>query len=212
VSRVRHVAVVGAIAMIGVGGCTAEAGTADPTAPAVSPSAPTASPTGTRQNITVRLNPERVIEGEESTVWILANCPVPAGGTEHSGSANSDAFVRAVTLDPVPPPTPTASPTSTAPPAPVPWVRGSAQVPSSTDAGRYDVDVRCEGTNDTGRARLRVAEEPDVVPTRAPRAGGGGMAAGARQETGIPPALTGLALAAALIGGIGVTVVRRRRS
>jgi hypothetical protein len=166
----------------------------------------------TREDITVRLSPDRVVEGEASSVWILANCPVPQTGPEHSGTANSEAFLRAVTLDPVPPPTPTASPTSTAAPAPVPWVRGEAQVRVSADAGRYDVDVKCEGTNDTGTARLRVAAEPEVVPTRAPRAGGGGTAAGAVEEPGVPIGVTGIALLLALAGGIGVAVVRRRRS
>ncbi|MCG5217184.1 hypothetical protein [Streptosporangium sp. KLBMP 9127] len=208
-SRVRHVAIVGAIAVFGAVGCTAEAGTGGS---APTPAAtPTASPMAGREDITVRLNPDRVIEGETSTVWILANCPVPTGGPEHSGTGNSDAFVRAVTLEPVPPPTSKASPTSTAAPEAVPWVRGDARVPRGTDKGTYNVDVKCEGTNDTGRAKLRVAAEPSVVPTKAPRAGGGGTAAAA-EDTGVPMGVTGLALVLALAGGIGVAVVRRRRS
>ncbi|MDF5751474.1 hypothetical protein [Spongiactinospora sp. TRM90649] len=220
-SRIRRVTAVGAIAMFGVMGCSAEAGTGSPT-PAATPTdaGASATPSGPgRQNITVRLNPDNVIEGEESTVWILANCPVPDGGPEHSGSATSDAFVRAVTLDPVPPPTPTASADGQS--APVPWVRGEAQVPSSIDAGRYNVDVRCEGTNDTGRARLRVAAESGdkdddkgtVVPTKAPRAGGGGTAAGSEQDdSGLSPGLTAIILVVAVAGGAGLALVRRRRS
>ncbi|PZG56260.1 hypothetical protein C1I98_01735 [Spongiactinospora gelatinilytica] len=216
VSRIRRVTAVGALAMIGVVGCSAEAGTGAPTpAPTPTDSGATPTPSGPgRQNITVRLNPDSVIEGQESSVWILANCPVPNGGPEHSGSATSDAFVRAVTLDPVPPPTPTA--TAEGQPAPVPWVRGEAQVRSGADPGRYNVDVKCEGTNDTGRGRLRVTadkDEPTVVPTKAPKAGGGGTAAGAAQnDEGLSPGLTALLLGGALAGGVGVAVVRRRRS
>ncbi|GLW05589.1 hypothetical protein Misp01_07190 [Microtetraspora sp. NBRC 13810] len=197
--------------MFGITGCTAEAGTGNPSGAPTTPAAP-ADPSGAaREPIEVRLNPDRVIAGERSSVWVLANCPVPTAGPDLSGTANSDAFLRAVTLDPVPPPTPTATPTGTATGAPLPWVRGEATVSRTADRGTYDVEVRCEGTNDSGTARLRVAAEPSVVPTRAPRAGGGGTAAsGPQEESGMNPA--GLAIAAVLAGGVAVAVVRRRRS
>ncbi|GAA3317212.1 hypothetical protein GCM10020219_038130 [Nonomuraea dietziae] len=158
--------------------------------------------------------------GDNSTVWILANCPVPTGGPEHSGTATSKAFLAAVTLDPVPPPTPTATPTTTATPAPVPWVRGDAQVSSTMKRGNYAVSVKCDGTNDTGRATLRVvAAGPTatptstrtVVPTKAPGAGGGGtFAKGAEDESGVPFGPAGVLLGLALAGGIGLALRRRR--
>ncbi|GAA2366765.1 hypothetical protein GCM10010404_21620 [Nonomuraea africana] len=158
--------------------------------------------------------------GDNSTVWILANCPVPTDGPEHSGTATSKAFLAAVPLDPVPPPTPTATPTTTATPAPVPWVRGDAQVSSTVKRGSYAVSVKCDGTNDTGRATLRVvAAGPTatptstrtVVPTKAPGAGGGGtFAKNAEDESGLPLAPAGVLLALALAGGIGLALRRRR--
>jgi hypothetical protein len=218
VPRVRLVAVMGIIMLLGVVGCSAEAdsggGTpspaATPTDTAAQTPAPTATTTGAADDITVRLNPDRVISGENSSVWILANCPVPTGGPDHRGAASSEAFSRAITLDPVPPPT--ATPGATAGPAPIPWVRGEAQVPSTVRAGTYRVNVTCEGTNDTGRADLRVAAAPSVVPTKAPRAGGGGMAAGAsvEEESGFPVGLTGGVLVAAVL--VGVILIARRRA
>ncbi|WP_378786120.1 hypothetical protein ACFMQL_17905 [Nonomuraea fastidiosa] len=220
--RVIRVAYAGAIAMIGLTGCTASADS-DPTpTPSGSPSdtvTTTASPTTARRDINVQVNPDRVTAGETSKVWVLANCPVPTGGPAHTGTATSKAFVNGVTLNPVPPPS--ASPTATATPAsPSPWVRGEAQVSGTVRRGSYRVDVKCDGTNDMGRATLRVvAPEPDepdststtVVPTKAPRAGGGGTyAQDVSEDSSIGPAGVLIALAAA--GGIAFAVKRRTRA
>lgn len=223
---VRRVAYAGAFLLLGVAGCSASAETATPsgtattTATSTATTTATATATTTRQNIDVRLNPDRVTAGDTSTVWILANCPVPNDGPEHSGTATSKAFLSAVTLDPVPPPTPTATPSSTATPAPVPWVRGDAQISGTVKRGSYPVNVKCDGTNDTGKATLRVVAagptaEPTstrtVVPTKAPGAGGGGtFAKDAADESSLPLGPAGVLLGLALAGGVGLALRRRR--
>ncbi|MEV0167058.1 hypothetical protein [Nonomuraea fuscirosea] len=230
--RVRRVAYAGAIVMVGLTGCSASAdsdptatatppasGTATTTATATATATTTATPrtTTTRQTINVQLNPDRVTAGETSRVWILANCPVPTGGPAHTGTATSKAFVNGVTLNPVP--AASASPTPTGTTAGSPWVRGEAQVSGTIRRGSYRVDVKCDGTNDTGRATLRVAaaeSEPEptrTVPTRAPRAGGGGTyAQDASEESSIPLGPAGALIALALAGGIGFAVKRRNRA
>ncbi|MBB5139401.1 hypothetical protein HNP84_009164 [Thermocatellispora tengchongensis] len=213
-SRVRHVAALGAIVVFGVASCSAEANTtppeATPTPTATASPGTTASVPG-RQAIKVTLDPERVTAGESTSVWVLANCPVPTNGPSLSGTARSNAFTRAVTLDPLPPNVSTASPNPTGTPSPLPWVRGEATVRRTARAGTYDVNVTCEGTNDTGRARLRIVAASTVVPTRAPRAGGGGTAAGGpEEESGLPIGTTGLVLLLALGGGVALAVRRRR--
>lgn len=216
VLRVRRVACAGAILTIGLMGCTAEAqtppATQTPTAeasptPTETPAA-TASPEVSR--ISVQLNPDRVTAGESSTVWILANCPAPQGGPAHTGTATSRAFVSGVTLNPA---------TSTASPAPTgnaagDWVRGQAQVSGTVKRGSYTVDVKCDGTGHSGRATLRLTRPeplPSDVPTKAPKAGGGGTY-GKDVDEGSPIPLGGVgaALALALAVGAGVAVKRRR--
>ncbi|MEO3874895.1 hypothetical protein ABGB18_39430 [Nonomuraea sp. B12E4] len=220
--KVRRVAYAGAIVMVGLTGCTASAEsepTPSPSSTATSTNAPTstASPrtNTTRPTIQVQLNPDRVTAGETSTVWILANCPVPTGGPAHTGTATSRAFVNGVTLNPVPPQR-GASPTPTGVSGGSPWVRGEARVSGTVRRDSYRVDVKCDGTNDMGRATLRVVaaeseDEPTRVPTRAPRAGGGGTYAkdveeGSTVPIGPAAALIGLGLAV----GVGVAVKRRR--
>lgn len=201
--------------MLGALGCSAEAssptpspsGTATATTTATAKPAPTA--TATRAAINVRLNPDRVPAGETSTVWILANCPVPSGGPAHTGTATSRAFLSGVTLDPAP----TSSPSPGATAAPVtPWVRGEAQVSGTVARGSYRVDVKCDGTNDVGRATLRVTRPdplPSDVPTKAPRAGGGGtFAQDVAEDSSLPLAPAGVVLGLALVG---VAIVLRRR-
>ncbi|MFC5832986.1 hypothetical protein [Nonomuraea insulae] len=226
--RVRRIAYAGAIVVVGLTGCTASA-ESTPT-PAVSGTSTSPSPTATgtttttstpratttRQTISVQLNPARVTAGETSQVWILANCPVPTGGPAHSGTATSKAFVTGVTLNPVPAAsvTPTGNATTA---AGSPWVRGDAQVSGTIRRGSYRVDVKCDGTNDMGRATLRVAaaeaEPTTTVPTRAPRAGGGGTyAQDAAEESSIPFGPAGVLIALALAGGIGFAVKRRNRA
>lgn len=206
--------------MIGLVGCTAEAGTTPTPTPtptgsvtATATASPSPTVTVTRKNISVQLNPDTVTAGETSKVWILANCPVPSGGPAHTGTATSTAFISGVTLNPVlATPTATASPATT--PGPSPWVRGEAQVSGTVKRGTYTVDVKCDGTNDTGKATLRVvrATEPtsSTVPTKAPKAGGGGMfAKDADDESTIPLGPAGILLGLALVGGIGLAIKRR---
>ncbi len=223
--------------MIGLAGCSAEAqtppsGSATPTAtptgsPTAAPTAtgspttnptgnptgnPTASPAATRPSILVQLNPDRVTGGETSTVWVLANCPEPTGGPAHSGTATSRAFVSGVTLNPAGGATSSPAPTGTR--AGGAWVRGQAQVSGTVRRGSYRVDVKCDGTNHVGRATLRVTAPeplPDDVPTKAPRAGGGGtFGKDVDEGSSIPLVPVGLALGVAFAAGIGVAVKRRR--
>ncbi|MGP3958461.1 hypothetical protein ACTWPT_20835 [Nonomuraea sp. 3N208] len=210
-------------------GCTASAETTPTATPtptatgtATSPGAtPTATPTTasprpsvTRPTIQVQLNPDRVTAGQTSTVWILANCPLPSGGPAHTGTATSTAFVSGATLDPVP--SGASSPTPTAAAGGSPWVRGSAQVGGTIKRGTYTVNVKCDGTNDMGTAQLRVVSGealPTNVPTRAPRAGGGGTyAQDASDESSIPLGPAGVLIALALAGGIAFAVKRRNRA
>ncbi|MBE1589989.1 hypothetical protein ACFPOI_03105 [Nonomuraea angiospora] len=210
--------------MVGLTGCTASAetnptGTATPTTTASGTAAPTATATGsprpttTRQTISVQLNPDRVTAGETSKVWILANCPVPTGGPAHTGTGTSRAFVNGVVLNPVA--GASATPTATATPANgSPWVRGEAQVSGTVRRGSYRVDVKCDGTNDMGRATLRVAAEeavPSTVPSKAPKAGGGGTyGMDASDDSSIPFGPAGVLVGLALVAGIGFAVKRRK--
>ncbi|MFC4010758.1 hypothetical protein ACFOY2_26260 [Nonomuraea purpurea] len=216
--RVRRVACAGAIVMVGLTGCSASA-ESDPTTtptPTASGTAaqtanPTATPTATRRTISVELNPDRVTAGETSTVWVLANCPVPTGGPAHTGTATSKAFVNGVTLNPVP-----ASSASPKPSAGSPWVRGEAQISGTVGRGSYRVDVKCDGTNDLGRATLRVAAAealPSNVPSKAPKAGGGGTyAQDADEGSPIPFGTAGVLAGLALAAGVGIAVKRRNRA
>ncbi|MGW0802097.1 hypothetical protein [Nonomuraea sp. NPDC002799] len=212
--------------MVGLTGCTASAET-DPTptpsasgtaAPSATPSTPLTGsprPTATRQTISVQLNPDRITAGETSSVWILANCPVPTGGPAHTGTATSRAFVNGVTLNPVPAasitPAVTASPANGSP-----WVRGEARVSGAVRRGNYRVDVKCDGTNDMGRATLRVVAAdalPSSVPSKAPKAGGGGMyAKDAGEESSIPFGPAAVLIGLALVAGAGIAVKRRNRA
>ncbi|GAA2864635.1 hypothetical protein GCM10010517_23840 [Streptosporangium fragile] len=219
---VKHVAVLGAIAIFGMAGCTAEANTGSPSG------TPTAAPPDTgvsREDIEVQLQPARARAGQK--VWVLANCPIPQGGPEHRGTASSRIFRTPVTLEPIlATPTPAASGTAT--PIPRPWVRGQATVADGTATGIYEVNARCEGTNDTGKASLRIVDDtqpsasptakPSSKPTRtiisteAPHTGGGGTAAGGPDDGSMPIGMPGVLLGVALAGGIGVVIARRRRS
>ncbi|MFC4057767.1 hypothetical protein ACFOWE_05650 [Planomonospora corallina] len=209
-----RVAAVGAIALIGMTGCTAE--------PEAENAAATSSPGATapgRADIEVQLQPARVKAGEK--VWVLANCPIPQGGPEHRGTASSEVFRTPVTLDPILA-TPTPVPSGTATPTPRPWVRGQATVAGGVKPGVYDINARCEGTNDTGTASLRVVADstPSARPTttrtpvstKAPHTGGGGTAAGGPEDAGTPLGAAGVLVAALLAGGVGIAVVRHRRS
>ncbi|MFC6086964.1 hypothetical protein [Sphaerisporangium aureirubrum] len=171
-----------------------------------------------RQDIRVQLIPDRVQGGATRSIRVRAFCPLPQGGTDYRATARSDAFTGVVTLTQPPPITPSASATPTETTAPSPEVRGFALVDEDSAPGRYRVEVKCEGTNDTGFTTLTVTARPSpaptrtrVVPTRAPRAGGGGTAAGAQDEpsSGIPIGVTVAVLAGALAGGVAVA---RRRS
>ncbi|WP_219461473.1 hypothetical protein [Nonomuraea rhizosphaerae] len=219
VLRVRRVAYAGAIVMIGLTGCTASAET-PATTPTPGGGGPTVttSPTVTisRKPIVVQLNPDRVIAGESSKVWILANCPIPTGGPAHTGTASSKAFLSGVTLATVPAsstisPSPSTSPTS-------PWVRGEATVSGTVARGTYVVDVKCDGTNDTGRATLRVVRAtPDTTdetkaPTKAPRAGGGGtFGKDVDDESSMPIGPMGWLVGLGIVAAAGLLIKRRVR-
>ncbi|WP_211370202.1 hypothetical protein, partial [Nonomuraea turkmeniaca] len=186
-----------------------------PTAtPTATPTTASPRPTITRPTIQVQLNPDRVTAGQTSTVWILANCPVPSGGPAHTGTATSRAFVSGASLNQVP--SGSSSPTPTNAANGSPWVRGSAQVGGTIRRGTYTVNVKCDGTNDMGTARLRVVSGealPTNVPTRAPRAGGGGTyAQDAGDESSIPLGPAGALIGLALAAGIGFAVKRRNRA
>ncbi|MEV0389677.1 hypothetical protein [Nonomuraea sp. NPDC050643] len=214
--------------MVGLTGCTASAesgpsgspsppvsGSGSPTVTATNTTTTTASPrpTATRQTILVEVNPDRVTAGETSTVWVMANCPEPTGGPAHTGTATSRAFVNGVPLNPVPEASVTPRPTNG---SGSPWVRGEARVSGAIRRGTYRVDVKCDGTNHTGRATLRVVPAEDVptgVPTKAPRAGGGGtFAQEAGDESSIPLGPAGALIALALAAGVGFAVKRRNRA
>ncbi|MEV4110771.1 hypothetical protein [Nonomuraea sp. NPDC049695] len=223
---IRRFAYAGAIVMVGLTGCAASAetnptstptptasGTGTPTGTVTSSPSPTA--TVTRQTISVQLNPDRVTAGETSKVWILANCPVPTGGPAHTGTATSKAFINGVVLNPVP--AASATPTATgASSGGSPWVRGEAQVSGTVRRGSYRVDVKCDGTNDMGRATLRVgAAEPEssTVPSKAPKAGGGGTyGMDLSDDSSVPIGPAGVLIGLALAVGIGVAVKRRSRA
>jgi hypothetical protein len=160
-----------------------------------------------------------VTAGETSSVWILANCPVPTGGPAHTGTATSRAFVNGVSLNPVP--LTSVSPTALATPANgSPWVRGEARVSGTVRRGNYRVDVKCDGTNDMGRATLRVvaadappSDPPSSVPSKAPKAGGGGTyAQEASDESSIPAGPAGVLIGLALAAGIGIAIKRRSKA
>lgn len=213
VHRNRQIAYASAILMLGLVGCTAEA-TPTPTEQDGTQAA-TPTTTATRPTINVQLNPDAVTEGEADKVWILANCPLPSGGPAHTGRATSEAFVVAVTLTPT-----TGGPAATASPG-LPWVRGEADVSRLTKPGRYAVDVKCEGTNDTGRATLRVrreaSEQPPgdgtespVRPTRIGAGGGGAYGREVDEGSGFPFGPAGVLLGLAVAGGVGLAIRRRR--
>ncbi|MEU7859648.1 hypothetical protein [Nonomuraea sp. NPDC049141] len=219
VLRVRRVAYAGAIVMIGAVGCSASAQTTPTATPSASASTtPTlgATPTASRKPILVQLSPAKVTAGENSKVWILANCPVPTGGPAHTGTAASKAFLSGVPLT-------TAPTAATATPTPTgrvtaanPWVRGEAQVSSTVKRGSYLVEVKCDGTNDTGKATLQVVRatadtsDDDTKPTKAPRAGGGGtFGKDIDDDSGMP--VGGVLAGVAVLAAAGLLIKRRVR-
>ncbi|MFC4535124.1 hypothetical protein [Sphaerisporangium dianthi] len=168
----------------------------------------------------MQLVPARVQGGATRSIRVRAFCPLPQGGTAYRATARSDAFTGLVTLTQPPPATPAVSSTPVTAVAPPPEVHGFALVDEDTDPGQFQVEVKCEGTNDIGKATLTVVARPRatpnptrtrIVPSRAPRAGGGGTAAGgpAEEPSGIPGGVIAAGLVAALAGGIAVA---RRRS
>ncbi|WP_248964992.1 hypothetical protein [Sphaerisporangium perillae] len=173
-----------------------------------------------RQDIRVQLIPDKVQGGATRSIRVRAYCPLPQGGTAYRATARSGAFTGLVTLTQPPATTPAASSTPLTTAAPPPEVHGFALVDEDSEPGSYQVEVKCDATNDTGKATLTVTAKPKptptptrtrVVPTKAPRAGGGGTAAGGPgdEPSSMPPAVVAVALGAALAGGIAVA---RRRS
>lgn len=215
VRKIGQVALAGALGLFGTAACTAEADSGDPS-PAAATATATPTQTASRQPIRVELSPNRTVAGTTRSIRIRAYCPLPQGGTEYRATARSDAFTGVVTLT-----QPNATPSADgASPTGAPLVSGFARLRNDARPDTYTVEVRCEGTNDTGTARLTVTPRPRTsptpsrtrtsYPTRAPHAGGGGTAAGGpAEESGIPLPLTGLVVAAALGGGV---LLARRRS
>ncbi|MFD0886050.1 hypothetical protein ACFQ08_16000, partial [Streptosporangium algeriense] len=103
----KRVAVLGAVALFGVAGCTAQPTTESPDGN----TSPVAERTTiSRQDIEVQLQPARAKAGQK--VWVLANCPIPEGGPEHRGTASAEVFSAAITLEPIlATPSPSASAT-----------------------------------------------------------------------------------------------------
>jgi hypothetical protein len=227
VLRVSRVAYAGVVLMFGAMGCTASAdttpttqatattpttATATTTSTSTTTATATATATATRRAIDVQINPDRVTAGETSKVWILAACPMPAGGPAYTGTATSRAFVSGVTMNPT---TTTATPRATGTQASTPWVRGEAQVGGTVRRGDYRVDVKCDGTNDTGHGTLHVSRATDQtsspVPTRAPRAGGGGTYGKSfDDESSLPLGPAAVVIGLALVAGIAIAAKRRR--
>lgn len=217
VRKIGQIALAGVLGLLGTAACTAEAESGNPSpVGATESAAPTATATASRQPIRVELNPTRTVAGTTRSIRIRAYCPLPQGGTEYRATARSDAFTGVVTLT-----QPNATPSADdAGPTGAPLVSGFARLRNDARPDTYTVEVRCEGTNDMGTARLTVTPRPRTsptpsrtrtsYPTRAPHAGGGGTAAGGplEEESGLPLPLTGLAVAA-LVGG-GVMFFRRR--
>lgn len=204
---------VASIVLLGVIGCSAEAESGAPGATpdqtvSATPSQAVRIP---RQDIPVTVDPKRIVAGSNKSVSITAACPLPQGGPEYRGTARSDAFTDLVTLVPAARGTPepgTSSPGG---------LQGNAAIRADAKPGGYRVQVRCEATNDIGDAEFRVVapaskqpkRTPTGYPTKAPRAGGGGTAAGGPEDgSALPVGMTIAALLAAL--GVGVGVVRRR--
>lgn len=210
--KIGQVALAGTLGLLGTAACTAQA---QSTSPSPTPTV-TATATASRQPIRVELNPARTTGGTTKSIRIRAFCPFPQGGTEYRATARSSAFTGVVTLA-QPTATPSANGASATPATPE--VRGFALLSAEARPGTYNVEVRCEGTNDTGTARLTITARPratptptrtrTTIPTRAPHAGGGGTAAdGPSEESGLPLPLTGLAAVAVV--GAGIMLVRRR--
>ncbi|GGM94479.1 hypothetical protein GCM10010106_48870 [Thermopolyspora flexuosa] len=212
VRKIGQVTLAGTLVLCGAAACSAEEDLPSPPTPAAATESASPEQVVGRQPIRVELDPARVsAEGRTRSIRIRAYCPVPQGGTEHRATARSEAFTGVVTLVP-----PTGAQEGGGTPA-APVVTGSAVLRRDVNPGRYPVEVRCEGTNDSGTARLTVTRPRPTptptptrtYPTRAPHAGGGGTAAsGPADEQGIPLPLTGLGVAALVAGGV---VFARRR-
>lgn len=179
--KIGQVALAGTLSLFGAAACTAEAesGSPSPAATASASETATENAPASRQPVRVELNPARTTGGATKSIRIRAFCPLPQGGTEYRATARSDAFTGVVTLA-----QPTAGQSDDGgTPSATPEVRGFALLKSDAKPGTYTVEVRCEGTNDTGTARLTITARATptptrtrTIPTRAPHAGGGGAA------------------------------------
>ncbi|WP_157518725.1 hypothetical protein [Herbidospora mongoliensis] len=197
------------VVLLGVAGCSAEAGIVPEPSITVTPPLPTVTATvPPRQEVRVVIDPKEIQGGQSRNIRVTAYCPPALPGTNYQASAHSDAFTGIVSLL-------APAPESPAPtPAPAPRLTGVAVLKASAKAGGYRVEVRCSATNDIGNARLQVlrggtAADETRFPTKAPGAGGGGTAAGGpTDDSGIPvtPFAVGLLVAA----GLGIAVARRR--
>ncbi|WP_147425342.1 hypothetical protein [Bailinhaonella thermotolerans] len=143
------------------------------------------------QEIEVTLNPARTVTGPGKTVEIVAQCPREVGKPLR-GIATSPAF-GTVTLQPI-----TEGQAG---------VRGVAKLETSLEAKTYEVKVRCE-SNHTGQANLEIV---GPLPTKGPKAGGGGTALGAAgEDDGMSFGPLGIGALIVVAGGVGVAFARRR--
>ncbi|NAS25554.1 hypothetical protein GT755_28205 [Herbidospora sp. NEAU-GS84] len=197
------------VLLLGVAGCSAEAGIVPEASITVTPPVPTVTASiPPRQEVRVTLSPDEIQGGQSRNIRITAYCPPALPGTSYQASAHSDAFTGIVSL--LAPAAETPAPS----PAPAPRLTGVAVLKASAKAGGYRVEVRCSATNDIGNARLQVLRSGNTAdetrfPTKAPGAGGGGTAAGGpADESGVPVAPFAVGLLAA--AGLGIAVARRR--
>ncbi|GAB1823078.1 hypothetical protein HerbRD11066_62420 [Herbidospora sp. RD11066] len=198
------------VVLLGVAGCSAEAGV-EPE-PSITVTVPTPTITATvppRQEVRVVVEPKEIQGGQSRNIRVTAYCPPALPGTNYQASAHSDAFTGIVSLLAPAPETPAPSP------APAPRLTGVAVLKASAKAGGYRVEVRCSATNDIGNARLQVVrggtvtDEETRFPTKAPGAGGGGTAAGGpTDDSGVPVAPFAIGLLA--VAGVGIAAARRR--
>ncbi|WP_157522111.1 hypothetical protein [Herbidospora cretacea] len=197
------------VVLLGVAGCSAEAGIVPEPSITVTPPLPTVTATvPPRQEVRVVITPKEIQGGQSRNIRVTAYCPPALPGTNYQASAHSDAFTGIVSLLAPAPETPAPSA------APAPRLTGVAVLRASAKAGGYRVEVRCSATNDIGNTRLQVLRSGNTAdetrfPTKAPGAGGGGTAAGGpTDDSAIPVAPFAVALLAA--AGVGIAVARRR--
>ncbi|WP_283138659.1 hypothetical protein [Rhizohabitans arisaemae] len=143
------------------------------------------------QEIKVTLTPAKTLSGAGQDIKITAECP-KTGDTQVRALATSSLAFEPVNLEPD---------------AENPLVvSGVAELSKNLVPGTYTVNVTCE-SNHTGEAELEIL---GTVPTKAPKAGGGGTAAGVADNDDEGAPTLGVVLVAGLLVGAAVFLLRRR--